>query len=30
VMEEDSRQLIRHGIKELDIPLMVDYLRIGS
>ncbi len=30
VMEEDSSHLLKHGIKELDIPLMVDYLRMGS
>jgi tetratricopeptide (TPR) repeat protein len=29
VMEEDSRYLLKHGIKELDISLMVDYMRIG-
>ncbi len=29
IMEEDSRHLLKHGIKELDIPLMVDYLRMG-
>jgi tetratricopeptide (TPR) repeat protein len=30
VMEEDSEHLLRHGIKEMDIPLMVDYMRIKS
>lgn len=29
VMEEDHVHLSRHGIKELDIPLMVDYIRMG-
>jgi tetratricopeptide (TPR) repeat protein len=29
VMEEDGIHLVRHGIKELDIPLMVDYIRMG-
>jgi len=29
VMEEDGIHLARHGIKELDIPLMVDYIRMG-
>ena len=29
VMEEDGIHLGRHGIKELDIPLMVDYIRMG-
>jgi tetratricopeptide (TPR) repeat protein len=29
VMEEDAIHLGRHGIKELDIPLMVDYIRMG-
>ena len=29
VMEEDGEHLSRHGIKELDIPLMVDYIRMG-
>jgi len=28
VMHEDSRYLIKHGIKPFDIPLMVDYLRM--
>ena len=29
VMEDDSQHLLKHGIKELDIPLMVDYMRMG-
>ncbi len=29
VMGEDSGHLVKHGIKELDIPLMVDYMRMG-
>ncbi|MFC2116081.1 tetratricopeptide repeat protein [Bacteroidota bacterium] len=29
VMEEDSSHLYNHGIKEMDIPLMVDYMRMG-
>jgi len=29
VMEEDSPHLHRHGIKPMDIPLMVDYMRMG-
>ena len=29
VMEEDSWYLWKHGIKELDIPLMIDYMRLG-
>jgi tetratricopeptide (TPR) repeat protein len=29
VMEEDGEHLTRHGIKLLDISLMVDYLRMG-
>ncbi len=29
VMEEDSSHLHKHGIKELDIPLMIDYMRMG-
>lgn len=30
VMEEDSEHLLKHGIKELDVPLMIDYMRMGS
>jgi tetratricopeptide (TPR) repeat protein len=29
VMEEDGIHLGRHGIKALDIPLMIDYIRMG-
>jgi tetratricopeptide (TPR) repeat protein len=29
VMEEDGIYLVRHGIKELDIHLMIDYIRMG-
>jgi tetratricopeptide (TPR) repeat protein len=28
-MEEDSRHLMKHGIKEFDIPLMIDYMRMA-
>ncbi|MBP1668558.1 MAG: hypothetical protein H6Q21_924 [Bacteroidetes bacterium] len=30
VMQEDSRYLMKHGIKPYDIPLMIDYLRMSS
>jgi tetratricopeptide (TPR) repeat protein len=30
VMQEDSVHLLKHGIQELDIPLMIDYIRMGS
>jgi tetratricopeptide (TPR) repeat protein len=30
VMQEDSRYLIKHGIKPFDIPLMVDYIRMSA
>lgn len=29
VLEEDSVYLLKHGIKSFDLPLMVDYLRLG-
>jgi tetratricopeptide (TPR) repeat protein len=29
VMEEDARYLRKHGIKTMDIPLMIDYMRMG-
>ncbi len=29
IMEEDTEYLTKHGIKPLDISLMVDYLRMG-
>ena len=30
VLSEDSVHLVKYGIKSFDIPLMVDYLRLGS
>jgi tetratricopeptide (TPR) repeat protein len=30
VMQEDSRYLIKHGIKPFDIPLMIDYIRMSA
>jgi tetratricopeptide (TPR) repeat protein len=30
VLQEDSRYLIKHGIKPFDIPLMTDYLRMSA
>lgn len=30
VMEEDSRYLVKHGIKQIDLPLLIDYMRMGS
>ena len=30
VLQEDSRYLIRHGIKSFDIPLMIDYQRMSA
>jgi len=30
VMQEDSRYLIKHGIKPFDVPLMIDYLRMSA
>ncbi len=30
VMKEDTRYLVRYGIKEFDIPLMIDYLKINA
>lgn len=29
VLNEDSEHLVKHGIKLFDLPLMVDYLRLG-
>ncbi len=29
VMEEDASYLLKHEIKELDIPLMIDYIRMS-
>jgi tetratricopeptide (TPR) repeat protein len=29
VISEDSRYLVKYGVKSFDIPLMVDYLRLG-
>jgi tetratricopeptide (TPR) repeat protein len=29
VLEEDAVHLLKHGIKSFDLPLMVDYLRLG-
>ncbi|GAH52852.1 unnamed protein product [marine sediment metagenome] len=30
VMKVDRKYLIKYGIKEFDIPLMIDYLKINS
>jgi hypothetical protein len=28
VFEQDRKYLMKYGIKEFDIPLMIDYLRL--
>jgi tetratricopeptide (TPR) repeat protein len=28
MMKEDSRYLVKYGVKEFDVPLMIDYLKI--
>jgi len=30
VFEEDKKYLLKHGILEFDIPLMIDYLKLGG